>query len=88
MPIQLKSVYLKSQQKITFQWMPLLLLQRMLQSFVKHYLAFHLHSAQPWLCGKLKDVQLEEIAKAIGTTPANVRHVVTRARASFVRILI
>jgi RNA polymerase sigma factor (sigma-70 family) len=29
----------------------------------------------------------EEIAKAIGTTPANVRHVVTRARASFVRVL-
>ncbi len=29
----------------------------------------------------------EEIAKAIGTSPANVRHVVTRARASFVRVL-
>ena len=29
----------------------------------------------------------EEIAKALGTTPANVRHVVTRARASFVRVL-
>jgi len=29
----------------------------------------------------------EEIAKAIGTTPSNVRHVVTRARASFVRVL-
>ena len=29
----------------------------------------------------------EEIAAAIGTTPANVRHVVGRARASFVRIL-
>jgi len=29
----------------------------------------------------------DEIAKAIGTTPANVRHVVTRARASFVRVL-
>ncbi|MEI6649567.1 MAG: RNA polymerase sigma factor, partial [Actinomycetes bacterium] len=29
----------------------------------------------------------EEIASAIGTTPANVRHVVGRARASFVRIL-
>ena len=29
----------------------------------------------------------EEIAEAIGTTPANVRHVVGRARASFVRIL-
>jgi DNA-directed RNA polymerase specialized sigma24 family protein len=30
----------------------------------------------------------EEIAKAIGTTPANVRHVVTRARASFVRVFL
>ena len=29
----------------------------------------------------------EEIAAAIGTTPANVRHVVQRARASFVRVL-
>ena len=29
----------------------------------------------------------EEIAKTLGTTPANVRHVVTRARASFVRVL-
>ncbi len=29
----------------------------------------------------------EEIAAAIGTTPANVRHVVARSRASFVRIL-
>ena len=29
----------------------------------------------------------EEIAEAIGTTPANVRHVVQRARASFVRVL-
>ena len=29
----------------------------------------------------------EEIAKQIGTTPANVRHVVSRARASFVRTL-
>ena len=29
----------------------------------------------------------EEIAVAIGTTPANVRHVVARSRASFVRIL-
>ena len=29
----------------------------------------------------------EEIAAAIGTTPANVRHVVGRARASFVRVL-
>jgi len=29
----------------------------------------------------------EEIATAIGTTPANVRHVVGRARASFVRVL-
>ena len=29
----------------------------------------------------------EEIATAIGTTPANVRHVVARSRASFVRIL-
>ena len=29
----------------------------------------------------------EEIAEALGTTPANVRHVVQRARASFVRIL-
>ncbi len=29
----------------------------------------------------------EEIASAIGTTPANVRHVVGRARASFVRVL-
>ena len=29
----------------------------------------------------------EEIAEALGTTPANVRHVVQRARASFVRVL-
>jgi RNA polymerase sigma factor (sigma-70 family) len=29
----------------------------------------------------------EEIAAAIGTTPANVRHVVARSRASFVRVL-
>jgi len=29
----------------------------------------------------------EEIATAIGTTPANVRHVVARSRASFVRVL-
>jgi RNA polymerase sigma factor (sigma-70 family) len=29
----------------------------------------------------------EEIASAIGTTPANVRHVVARSRASFVRVL-
>ena len=29
----------------------------------------------------------EEIAAELGTTPANVRHVVTRARASFVRVL-
>jgi RNA polymerase sigma factor (sigma-70 family) len=29
----------------------------------------------------------EEIATALGTTPANVRHVVQRARASFVRVL-
>ena len=29
----------------------------------------------------------EEIASAIGTTPANVRHVVARSRSSFVRIL-
>jgi transcriptional regulator len=29
----------------------------------------------------------EEIAKTLGTTSANVRHVVTRARASFVRVL-
>jgi RNA polymerase sigma factor (sigma-70 family) len=29
----------------------------------------------------------EEIAEALGTTPANVRHVVGRARASFVRVL-
>ena len=29
----------------------------------------------------------EEIATAIGTTPANVRHIVARSRASFVRIL-
>lgn len=29
----------------------------------------------------------EEIAAAIGTTPANVRHVVARSRASFIRVL-